>query len=350
MSPAERFRLFGGTVITPDFGFTAGVGLGVVRGFAHQRRGRLVTERHAQGRRRGRRRAEGQERPVPIAAGHRRVRGIQLHVQVANVDAQLVSRRRSRGGDGSRRMDVRHPGGLLDSPLKNVVEVNAPDAARNVTAMTMAAPAPPSQSFTAATAISATTLAAAGRQTLRLEVIEYVGGPTLQDWSPGPGQTVSLASIFSNVNITVVIHRSSLLPNPFTPGKLMTQAELHAMQAGLPPAQPGGWDVTAVMLPVAHETGDLGECSTSPRGAALLSSALRTLDRSRYARSCGTTAHELGHALNLFHNDGDGHDLCCARQGGPLQGLSLHERGSMPPARIHVLSAQWQRTTAPARP
>lgn len=34
MSKAESFRLFGGTVLTPDFGFTGGIGFGLVRGLA----------------------------------------------------------------------------------------------------------------------------------------------------------------------------------------------------------------------------------------------------------------------------------------------------------------------------
>jgi hypothetical protein len=212
-----------------------------------------------------------------------------------------------------------------DPPAQDISEVNAPGAAGNATALTMALPAPASGAMTAGTALSASTLATAGPQTLRLQVIEYVGGPTLQDWPDGTGKTISLAAIFANanVNINVIVHRPPPLPNTFTQGQRLQPEELHAMQVSPPPGQPGTWDVTAFILPVAHESGDLGEMfdKTTRSRFAVFGPAHAGPDQAR--RILRTTAHELGHALNLFHNDGDGDVQCCARLGSSLTGTSI---------------------------
>ncbi len=217
------------------------------------------------------------------------------------------------------------PAGLVGDPrLRDIAEVNAPVAAGNATAMTMAVPAP-SPAMMAGTAPPASTLAMTGPQTLRLQVIEYVGGPTLQDWLDGTGTKISLTDIFAkaNVNINVIVHRPPPLANTFTQGQRLRPEELHAMQVSPPPSQPGTWDVTAFILPVAHESGDLGEMFDKATRSrfAVFGPAHAGPDQVR--RILRTTAHELGHALNLFHNDGNGDVQCCARLGSSRTGTSI---------------------------
>lgn len=170
---------------------------------------------------------------------------------------------------------------------------------------------------------TSTTLAAAGVQDLHLEVIEYVGGPTLQDWTDAAGKRRSLTSIFTDehVNINVIVNRPPPRANNFMHVKSLDDAHLDALLRSAPPTVSGGWHVTAFMLPVAHASGNLGGMSDpSRRRFAVFGPAHVGPDQVRLLLR--TTAHELGHALNLFHNDGDADPTCCS-QGRPLNGLSI---------------------------
>jgi hypothetical protein len=164
------------------------------------------------------------------------------------------------------------------------------------------------------------TLAALGPQALDIEVIEYVGGPQLLDWTDAAG-TTTLAGIFSQAGLTIKVNRAAPVPNVFRPE--LRPEELHLLLAG--PVTPSGtnWMIRIFMLPVSLSEGDLGTMFdlTGRSRAAVFGQAHAGADRQR--KLLHTAAHEIGHALNLVHSDGDGDPWCCAQLGGSRRGLSI---------------------------
>lgn len=128
-------------------------------------------------------------------------------------------------------------------------------------------------------------------------------------WPPASvtrnGVTRSLESLYAaaGIELTRVLDQGGIVdPNG---GRAFTAAELDAFRvANMNRAVPSGsWGVYAAFL--TNDTdGDLGIMFDvgRRRAFAVFVSAFGTADNARILR---TTAHELGHALNLLHSDGD---------------------------------------------
>jgi hypothetical protein len=163
------------------------------------------------------------------------------------------------------------------------------------------------------------TLEESGPQTLQLSIVRYVGGATLTAGRAPDGTSVSLEDIYRPVNLNVSVSIAPAIQHPF-PDRLITSAELHLLSATSPPAA-AAWNVTGYMLFRGIKEKDTGVmfAEASRSAFAVFATALQN-DPNRILRS---TAHELGHALNLFHSDSDADFDCCAGQGGARKGKTL---------------------------
>lgn len=177
-----------------------------------------------------------------------------------------------------------------------------------------AVPPPP-----AAAPSAPATLDTDGPKALRLRVIRYQGGPTLESPVTAGGTTASLEQLFADVKLQVTLDVQPELPNPFGSGALKPE-ELHNL---LTTPVPGAsdWQVAAFLIPNGVQVGDLGALiAERTRDRFAVFGKAHAGDKRRILR---TTAHELGHALNLFHNDGDGDFACCAGEGSPRTGTTV---------------------------
>lgn len=183
------------------------------------------------------------------------------------------------------------------------------------------------------------TLEAAGPQPLDLHVVQYVGGAVLgQAKHPASAAPTSLAAIYQPVNIKITILASTPAANPFGSSR-PTKEELQRLAAVSGGAASGAWRVTMFLLRLGPQEGDLGLmfADDSRDRFAVFAAELHN-DPSRILR---TSAHELGHALNLFHNDSDGNFDCCAGDGTPKSGLTVMNSDV-------CLSQQWGFDFSPA--
>lgn len=156
------------------------------------------------------------------------------------------------------------------------------------------------------------TLQTHGPETLLLKVVQYQGLPTLGSGTDTAGTSTDLSGIFSQVQLNIVIVPDG--PRVHSAGftGTVTKADLDSLSTE--PQAPGtGWKVTAFMLgkgPDPHDRGVLLRDSDGRNQFAVFTSA-----HSNSSRILRTSAHELGHALNLFHDDGDADIPCCASAG-----------------------------------
>lgn len=151
------------------------------------------------------------------------------------------------------------------------------------------------------------TLDTAGPMTLRLRVISYDGTATLAEGRDPAGKLASLESVFAPYKLDVAIEREAQSrPYPFGDGYLTT-AELDGLAAE-PQSSADGWKVTVFMLRRGTKAGDLGRLLGPDRGQFVVFANGHGGNAGSVLR---TTAHELGHALNLFHNDGNASNPCC---------------------------------------
>lgn len=170
-----------------------------------------------------------------------------------------------------------------------------------------------------ATSDVAGTLEEFGPQTLQLSIVRYVGGATLTAGKAADGTGISVEDIYRPVNLNVSVSIAPAIRYPF-PDRLLTSAELHQLSVTTPPAV-AAWNVTGYILFRGIKEKDTGVmfAESSRNAFAVFAKALKD-DPNRILR---TTAHELGHALNVFHSDADGDFDCCAGQGGAKKGTTL---------------------------
>jgi hypothetical protein len=178
---------------------------------------------------------------------------------------------------------------------------------------------PAAGGIASATGDRAGTLEESGPQTLQLSIVRYVGGATLTTGSAPDGTSISLEDIYRPVNINISVSIAPAMQYPFG-NRLITKAELHQLSVTSPPAA-GAWNVTGYVLFRGINEKDTGVmfAQASRSAFAVFVTALQN-DPNRILRS---TAHELGHALNLFHSDSDADFDCCAGQGGTKIGKTL---------------------------
>lgn len=167
-----------------------------------------------------------------------------------------------------------------------------------------------SMSDTAAVAVPGApvaTLDTSGPMTLRLRVISYADTATLAQGRDPAGVLTSLETVFAPYKLNITVEREAApRPYPFGDGYLR-QDELDGL-ATEPQAPGDGWKVTAFMLRRGMKPGDLGRLLRPDRGHFVVFADEHGNNPGRLLR---TTAHEFGHALNMFHNDGDASDPCC---------------------------------------
>lgn len=211
---------------------------------------------------------------------------------------------------------------FMGSPM---LKTSVRKSARQVDASLMSSPA--------SAPVEEATLEAAGPQDLRLRIVQYAGGATLAPAVDPSGAAMSLSDIYGAANLNVVLEPQTAVPYPLG-GDRPKPEELHQLASGPMPAAAGaGWHVTMFLLKKGPVAGDLGVMfaeSTRDRFAVF---ALEM--NNAPAQVLRTTAHELGHVLNLFHNDGDGDFDCCAGDNKPKVGKTLMNRDA-------CLAATWR--------
>ena len=169
----------------------------------------------------------------------------------------------------------------------------------------------------AARASSEPTLADGPPQRLDLRLVPY-GKTTPLAGTDAAGRKATLRDIFAEVNLDVVVEVQPT--KPYTIGdRFLTPAELHSLVAGPSDTAPD-WQVTAFLLRRGLQRGDRGGLLGDTRNRFAVFAAESGDDASAILR---TVAHELGHSINLFHNDGDATFACCSFAGQPKDGTSL---------------------------
>lgn len=124
------------------------------------------------------------------------------------------------------------------------------------------------------------------------------------------GANHSLQTIYKTVNIEIDRIDDQNIPD-LKPGHRYTAGELHNLHASYANRKQanGSWHVHALVLTSFIDQGTYGYMfdERSRQAFAVFTTALGN-DPAKILR---TTAHELGHTLNLFDSDGDGNMLCC---------------------------------------
>jgi hypothetical protein len=186
--------------------------------------------------------------------------------------------------------------------------------------------------ITKTTVLGAVLLASACTAT-NLEFDKMEGTAFPQDQMEG-GETVNLASIYLDADRLLVVQEDDLNIAPLTdaggtPQNCISNAELDSLMAGNRSSQIGvvtypcgfnnaytctRYQVYGIVVDHFGRSGGNGACSST-----LLGRMWRTTDRAAFAmfyknstiqtdgrKYLRSAAHEIGHALNLHHDDGDG--------------------------------------------
>jgi hypothetical protein len=128
-------------------------------------------------------------------------------------------------------------------------------------------------------------------------------------WPPASvtrsGVTYTLPSIYSvaGINLNPVQNEGNIAD--LHPGVGYTDAELDSFRAAhmnSPPSGSGEWHLYAAVLTKYTDSGVLGIMFDTGQRRAYAVFASQLSDNSYFMR---TTAHEMGHALNLLHSDCD---------------------------------------------
>jgi hypothetical protein len=161
------------------------------------------------------------------------------------------------------------------------------------------------------------TLATLPPQPMILRIVTYRTHAVLSGVDPA-GHHVTLHDIYAPANIDVTTDIQPDRAYPF-PSGYITEAELSTL-ATEPQSGGHAWKVTAFMLRRGTQAGDYGMIFPNESRQRLAVFTDEIGDPNRVLR---TLAHELGHTLNLFHNDGDATFKCCAYAYTPKDGTSL---------------------------
>jgi hypothetical protein len=164
-----------------------------------------------------------------------------------------------------------------------------------------------------APASAATTLATLPAQRIMMRVVSY-GVPVALTGVDASGTQMSLHDMFVPANIDVLTDVQPVRTYPFA-SNYITEAELSTL-ASEPQSDGGGWKVTAFLLKRGTQPGDLGTIFPQRSRQRFAVFADEIGNKNKVLR---TTAHELGHTLNLYHDDGDAQ--CCVD--GTRNGTSL---------------------------
>lgn len=171
-----------------------------------------------------------------------------------------------------------------------------------------------------AVATAAPTLATLPPQRIVLRIVTY-GVPVILKGVDSTGTQTTLADIYKPANLEIIPDPQPARPYPshFGAGYL-TMAELNSL-ATEPQSAGNGWKVAAFLLRRGTKKGDLGMIFPDEQRdhIAVFTEEIGP-DPNKVLR---TLAHELGHTLNLFHNDGDADFSCCSYAFKPRNGTSL---------------------------
>lgn len=172
-------------------------------------------------------------------------------------------------------------------------------------AVLVASPPPP--------APAANTLAASGPQALTVRLVRYQGASPLTSAPDTTGRHYDLGGIFQPVNLQVNVVPEPVRPYPFG-SQYLTEVDISTLAAD-PAAVPQPWTVTGYLLHMGTMPGELGVLLGTRRDQFAVFTSAHPAGNHRQARVLRTTAHEIGHALNVFHDDGDGTQPCCSGTG-----------------------------------
>lgn len=191
------------------------------------------------------------------------------------------------------------------APPPGVVEMSAPAPQMPDTAA--------SSHGNRAPASTVNTLANSPAQPLTLRLVTYQGAAALTSAADTTGATYDLPKIFQPVNLVI-----RMAPEPGRAygfgSAYLTQPDIQLLE-NEPPGTAQPWTVTGYMLLMGTMPGELGALLGSRRDRFAVFTTAHPDGAARPGRVLRTAAHELGHALNGFHDDGNSTQPCCSTGG-----------------------------------
>jgi hypothetical protein len=214
---------------------------------------------------------------------------------------------------------------------------------------------------------------------LEMDVMEGVQFNSTNQWSSfsataqgNPSIERSLADIYSEVGIDLTIDQPTnagavdafadprrflrrVLNRPFT------DTELHQLLTQIPSdtttAIPNGsWHIRSFFVPEYQDVGTLGLIYEAPPAGdgrdaiAIFSNSVNAMAGEKQLNGAifskeqaylRTTAHELGHALNLLHEDGDGVGVVLQNPDGSVKSRKVVKAGTTIMNQTWLLSSNW---------
>lgn len=159
--------------------------------------------------------------------------------------------------------------------------------------------------------------------TLILDLNTVTGLTSLPARAVVRSEARTLEALYAKVNIAIV--RRDARFRDFAPGRTYTDDELQAAARTIPAIGPGPgaseWYVRGFVVPKLANS--KGRTVTGLMFDLKTRQAFALAEGSIPARFLRTAAHELGHALNMFHSDGDADPGCCAGDPQAAQGASI---------------------------
>jgi len=160
----------------------------------------------------------------------------------------------------------------------------------------------------------ALSISAAEQQKLFIEIDKLDTAVDMPDTVSRNGKSYTLGGIYKTVNIDLKYQKDENIKD-LHPDRGYNRQELHGMHLASANKVPtdGSWFVHLLLATRSSEGRGIYGVMFEPqtrRSFAVFTTEIGG-DKERLLR---TSAHELGHALNMFHSDGDGDIRCCNQE------------------------------------